>query len=171
MLHRIEFRSIGRKEFQPQASALLADKVRYQVAAMTGQAIPNDRQLARQMTQQIFEEPDHLRTFDSAGKEPKVKVPPRYPRHRRQGFPVEVILQHRSLSPRRPGAGAVGPFAEPALVDENYDPALLFGLFFSPAPPSFFQRSRAFSSPSSARPAGRWQLQPSCRRIFHTCPG
>src|ERR1700676_2138991 len=83
------------------------------------------------MTQQMLEELDHLRTFDGAWKEPKVKVPPRYPRHRRQRFPVEVVLQHRSLSPRRPGAAAMGPFAEPALVDENYDPALLFGLFFN----------------------------------------
>ena len=39
---------------------------------MTGQAVPDDQQLARQMTQQMFEELDHLRTFDRAGKEPKV---------------------------------------------------------------------------------------------------
>src|ERR1700719_4267956 len=100
---------------------------------MTRQAVPNDQQLARQMTQQMLEELDHLRTFDGAGKEPKVKVPPRHPRHRRQGFPVEVILQHRGLSPRRPSAAAMGPLAEPALVDENYDLALFFGLFLTPA--------------------------------------
>src|SRR5712672_2890322 len=94
---------------------------------MTAQAVPNDQQLIRQMTHQMFEELDHLRTLDGAGKEPKVKVPPRHPRHCRQRFPVEVVLQHRSLSPRRPGAAAMGPFAEPALVDENYDPALFFG--------------------------------------------
>ena len=119
ILHRIEFGRIGGKEFEPQACALLADKVPYQVAAMTGQAIPNDQELAWQMTQQMLEELDHLRTFDGAGKESKVKVPPRHPRHRRQGFPVAVILQHRALSPRRPGAAAMGPLAEPALVDEN----------------------------------------------------
>src|ERR1700676_193887 len=123
------------------------------------------------MTQQMLEELDHLRTFDGAWKEPKVKVPPRYPRHCRQRFPVEVVLQHRSLSPRRPGAAAMGPFAEPALVDENYDPALLFGLFFNSGQRAFFQRWMAFSSRSRARPAGRWQLQPSRRRIFQTCPG
>jgi hypothetical protein len=72
ILHRIEFWRIRRKEFQPRASALLADKVPYQVAAMTGQAVPDDQQLAPQMTQQMFEKLDHLRTFDSAGKEPKV---------------------------------------------------------------------------------------------------
>src|SRR5258708_34725772 len=98
---------------------------------MTGQAVPNDQQLIRQMTHQMFEELDRLRTLDGAGKEPKVKVPPRYPRHRRQSLPVEVVLQHRSLSPRRPGAAAMGPFAEAALLDENYDPALISGLFFN----------------------------------------
>src|ERR1019366_9160361 len=100
---------------------------------MTAQAVPNDQQLARQMAHQMFEELDHLRTFDGAGEEPEVKVPPRHPRHRRQGFPVEVVLQHRGLSPRRPGAAAMGPLAETALVDENYDPALIFGLFLTPA--------------------------------------
>src|SRR6202171_285706 len=42
---------------------------------MTAQAVPNDQQLARQMAHQMAEEFDHLRTFDGAGKAPKVKVP------------------------------------------------------------------------------------------------
>src|SRR6202030_1092069 len=100
---------------------------------MTRQAVPNDQQLARQVAQQMLEELDHLRTFDGAWKEPKVKVPPRYPCHRRQSFPVEVVLQHRSLSPRCPSAAAMGPLAEPALVDENYDPALFLAFFLTPA--------------------------------------
>src|SRR6202035_2412008 len=123
---------------------------------MTRQAVPNDQQLARQVAQQMLEELDHLRTFDGAGKESKVKVPPGHPRHRRQSFPVEVVLQHRGLSPRRPSAAAMGPLAEPALVDENYDPALIFGLFFNSGQRSCFQRWMAFSSRSRARPAGRW---------------
>src|SRR3977135_3821490 len=149
---------------------MLADKVPYQVAAMTGQAVPNDQQLIRQMTHQMFEELDHLRTLDGAGEEPKVKVPPRHPCHCRQSFPVEVVLQHRGVSPRRPGAAAMGPFAEPALVDENYDPALIFGLFFNSAQRAFFQRWMAFSSRSSARPVGRWQLHPSRPVLFQTSP-
>src|ERR1700676_2657505 len=100
---------------------------------MTAQAVPNDQQLARQMAHQMFEELDYLRTLDGAGKEPKVKVPPRHPCHCRQSLPVEVVLQHWGLSPRRPGAAAMGPLAEPALVDENYDPALLLAFFLVPA--------------------------------------
>src|SRR6202521_5501203 len=138
---------------------------------MTAQSLPNDLAVARQMAHQMAEEFDHLRTFDGAGKAPKVKVPPRHPCHCRQSFPVEVVLQHRGLSPRRPGAAAMGPFAEPAFVDENYDPALIFGLLLNSGQRSFFQRWMAFSSRSSARPVGLWQLHPSRRRIFHTCPG
>src|SRR5258707_13051472 len=98
---------------------------------MTGQAVPNDQQLIRQMTQQMSEELDHWRTLDGAGKEPKVKVPPRHPRHCRQSLPVEVVLQHRGVSPRRPGAAAMRPCVEPALVGANYGPAPVFALFFN----------------------------------------
>src|SRR6202162_2136637 len=122
---------------------------------MTGQAVPNDQQLIRQMTHQMSEELDHLRALDGAGKEPKVKVPPRHPCHCRQSFPVEVVLQHRGVSPRRPGAAAMWPFAEPALVDKNYDSGLIFGLFFNSGQRSFFQRWMAFSSRSRAGPVGR----------------
>ena len=62
-------------------------------------------QFARQMAHQMAEEFDHLWIFDGAEKEPKVKVPQRHPRHRRRSFPVEVVLQHRGLSPRRGIAG------------------------------------------------------------------
>ena len=101
----------------------------------------------------------------------EIEVPPGHPCGYGDRLPVEVVLQHRGVSPRRPGAAAMGPFAEPALVDENYDPALIFGLFFNSGQRAFFQRWMAFSSRSSARPVGRWQLQPSRRRIFQTCPG
>ena len=40
ILSWIEFWLIGRKEFEPQATALLADKVPYPVAAMTGAGQP-----------------------------------------------------------------------------------------------------------------------------------
>ena len=46
---------------------------------------------------------------------------------------------------------------------------LCFSAFFNSGQRSSCHRSIAFSSHS--HPAGRQQLQPSCRRIFHTCPG
>src|SRR6266536_2790819 len=62
---------------------------------------------------------DDLRTANGPRKQPKVEVPPRHPRHGRQRLPVEVILQHRRLSLRGPGATAVRAFAQSAFVDED----------------------------------------------------
>jgi hypothetical protein len=78
-------------------------------ATMTRQPVPDDQQLAGSMAQQVRKELDDLRTADRPGKQAEVEVPPRHPRHRRQHLPVEVILQHRRLSPGRPGAAAVRP--------------------------------------------------------------
>src|ERR1700675_2562549 len=49
VLHRIEFRSIGRQVVQRQAAPLMGDKFRDQVAAMSLGAIPDYQQPARQM--------------------------------------------------------------------------------------------------------------------------
>ena len=37
----------------------------------------------------------------------------------REHLPVEMILQHRGLSARSPGAHPMGPLAQPALVDKD----------------------------------------------------
>jgi len=44
-----------------------------------------------------------------------------------------VVIAAPGCVPAAPRCGSDGPFAEPALVDENYDPALIFGLFLTPA--------------------------------------
>src|SRR5207244_8935425 len=74
------------------------------------------------------------------------------PRHRRQRLPIEVVLQHRRLSPRRPSTAAVRPLAQPALVDANDGAAFFLGFFLISGQRSFFQRRIASSSPSQARP-------------------
>jgi hypothetical protein len=66
-------------------------------------------------------------------REPKVKVPPGRPGHRRQRLPVEVIWQHWSLSAWRPCPAAVRPLTQSAFVDEDDGAALVFGLFLTPA--------------------------------------
>ena len=72
VLHRVEFRGVGRQVVQRQAAPLTGDELPDQAAAMSLGAIPDYQQSARQMTQQMFEELDYLRTLDGAGKEPKV---------------------------------------------------------------------------------------------------
>src|SRR5216683_3063572 len=88
-----------------------------------------------------------------------------------KAVPVEMILQHRGLSARRPRAAAVGSLAQPALVDEDDGLARPAGFFLSWGQRYCFQRWMACSSRSSARPAGRWQLQPNCPSRRQTCAG
>ena len=139
-------------------------------AAVTPQAIPNNQQLARKVPQEMCEELNHLRTADGAGKQTKVEVPPGDSGHRRERLPVEVILQDGCSSPRCPGATAMGALAQSAFVDEDDGTAFFLGFFLSSGQRSCFQRRIAASSRSRARPIGRGQLHPSCRKIRHTCP-
>ena len=155
ILYRVQFRRIGGKELQPQAPALLADKLPHCAAAVRRQAIPNDQQFAGNVPQQMGEELNDLGPADRAGKQAEVKVPPGDARDGRQRLPVEMVLQHRSLSSRRPGAAAVGPLAQSALVDENDRPSFFLG-FFLISGQRFRFHSWIFSSlRSRARPVGR----------------
>src|SRR5215470_15830427 len=124
---------------------------------MSRQPVPHYQQLARQVTQQMTEEVGDFGAADGAAIKPEVEVPP-----------VDVILQQRSLSARRPGPHSMGAFAQSALVDKDDGTPLAERFFLSCGQRYFFQRPIACSSRSSARPAGRWQLQLSLRRMRHT---
>ncbi len=67
----------------------------------------------------MLEEADHLRRTDRPRMQLHVEVPPGQPRNRRKHLPVEVVLQHRGLPLRGPGAAPVGSLAQPALVYED----------------------------------------------------
>ena|SRR5271157_2192935 len=102
----------------------------------------------------MSEKLDNLRAADGSRKQAEVEVPPRHPRNGRQGFPVEVILQHGRLAAWGPGTAAVGTLAQSALVDEDDRAAFDFGLFFNSGQ-RFFHRRIFSSSRSKARPVGR----------------
>ncbi len=55
VLDRIEFWSISREPFRPNAAIQTADVITHQLTAMRGQAIPNDQQLAGNRPLQVFE--------------------------------------------------------------------------------------------------------------------
>jgi len=169
ILHGVQFRGIGRQELQPESATLLAHEVPYHAAAVTGQSVPYDQQLAGNVTEQVGEKLDDLRAADRTGKQTEVEVPPGHARDRRQGLPVKVVLQHRCFPLRGPSTAAVWPFAQPAFVDEDDGSPFGFGLFFNSGQRSCFHRRILASSRSRARPTGRWQLQPSCRRMRQAC--
>src|SRR6202795_4530470 len=75
VLHRIEFRSIGRQVVQRQAAPLAGDKFPDQVAAMSLGAIPDYQQSARQMTQQVRKKVHHLWGADGLLVKPEIEVP------------------------------------------------------------------------------------------------
>jgi hypothetical protein len=123
------------------------------------------------MALEVGEELDDLRAFDRTGEEPEVETPPRDAGDRGEQVPVEMVLEDRRLPPGRPGPAAVGPLAQSALVDEDDRLPLRGSVFFSAGQRTRFQWRIAASFRSSARPVGRWQLQPSCLRRRQTWPG
>src|SRR6516164_461638 len=162
---RIQLRHVSGQELDFQSFSFLDQEILHHPAAMGGQPVPNHQQLAPQVLQQMLQELHHLGTSDSAGEQAKVEVPPRHPRRCRKQIPVEVILQHGSLTSRRPRPAAMRPLAQPAFVDKDDGLVTFSGFFLSSGQRFFFQRRMATSSRSKARPTGRWQLHCNCRRI------
>src|ERR1700761_8911782 len=121
------------------------------------------------MAQQVIEEIQHLGGADGAAIEAEIEIPPSNAGGGREQLPIEMVLQHRRLPARRPGAHPMGPLAQSAFVDEEDRAALAERFFLSWGQRTFFYCWMALSSRSRARPVGRWQLQLSLRRMRHTC--
>jgi hypothetical protein len=158
---RIEFGGIGGKEMKFEATGLLGGKIADRATVMDAQTIPDNQQIAGDVAQQVPQKLDGLRGANRAGEKLEVEPEPGDAGHRRQGLPSKVILQDRRLAARRPGPGAMGPFAQSAFVDKDDGFALFPGFFFNAGQVTRFQCRMALSSRSSARPVGRWQLQPN----------
>ena len=116
----------------------------------------------------MAEEVHHLGSLDSRGIEPEVKVPPSDSGRGRYHLPIEVILQYRRLSARRPGPHPVRSLAQSAFVDEDDRAPFAQGFFLICGQRYFFQWRMPSSLRSTARPVGRWQDQLSLRRMRQT---
>lgn len=171
IFHRVEFWSVSGKILQVDLTIQAGHKVTYCPATMHRQPIPNDQQLGANMSLEMFQELDQLRRFDASGKQSEIEAPDGNSGDGRKALPIERVLQHRSFATRSPGAHAVRPLAQAALVHKDYGAPLSLGFFFSSGQRTRFQRRIAGSSRCVALPVGRWQLQPKERRIRHTCPG
>jgi len=160
ILDGVEFRRVSWQAFQDDALAGGGDEVLDQQAAMNRRAIPKDKDFAGDMPLQVPEELNDLGAFDAALVDLKVKPPQRQPANDRKAFPVEGLVQHRRLPARGPGADARRTGAQPAFINEDDSSSLLAGLFFKAGHSTRCQRRMAFSSRSTARRSGRWQLKP-----------
>jgi hypothetical protein len=160
ILDRVEFRRVSRKSFQNDALTCGGDVMLDQQAAMNRRAVPKDQDFAGDMPLQVAEELYDLGAFDAALVDLKVKPPQRQPANDGKAFPVEGFVQHRSLPARSPGADTGRTRAQPAFIDEDESSPLPAGLFFNAGQTTRCQRRMAFSSRSTARRSGRWQLKP-----------
>lgn len=160
ILHRIEFGRIGRQSFDDNPSSSGSHVVLDQTTAMNRCAIPDDQQFARHMPFEMTEKLDRLGALDAAGVDLEIEAPESQPPDDRKAFPIERLVQQRGLSAWRPGACPRGAGAQSTFVDEDDGSPLLTGLFFKAGQTTRFQRRIAFSSRSTARRSGRWQLNP-----------
>jgi len=162
VLHGIKFRGIGRKTFHPDFAMQTFQVRPDESAAVGGHAVPDNEELALNVTLEVFQEIDHLLGLDCTGVESKVKVPPRQPGDGRELLPVEVKLQNRGLAFGTPCSHPVWLLAQAALVDEEEGTPFFLGFFLMRGHSTRFQRAISSSLRSRARPVGRWQLHPIC---------
>jgi hypothetical protein len=166
----IEFRGVRRQVLGGDPSVQAIEKFANQPASVRGQPIPDDQQRRSDSIHEVGEEQNNLFFGHSFLEKLEIEVPQGHARGYGNGLPIEVILQNRSLSPRRPGAAAVWPLAQPAFVDENDRTAFFFGFFLMAGHVFRFHSPMASSLRSSARPIGRCGLHFNCRRSLQTWP-
>jgi hypothetical protein len=160
ILHRIEFRRIGGQELKFEPPTLHSHEIAHEPAAVLAQAVPDDKDVPVNMSEQVRKEDDDLGASDGARKQPEIEVPPRHPRNSRERLPVEVEFKHWSLSPWSPRSHSMGPLAQSAFVDEDDGLSSAFSVFFSSGQRWCFHRWILSSSRSRARRAGRCGVHP-----------
>lgn len=167
----IELGRIGRQSVDGHPPSCLGHEVFDQGAAMNGRAVPQDKNLSRNMPQEVLQKENDLGALDAAGIKGKIKTPQSQSANEGEALPIEGFLQKRRLAARSPSAGPAGARAQAAFVDEDDGLPLATGFFFRAGHSTCFQRRMAFSSRSKARRSGRWQLNPLAPSNRQTCPG
>src|SRR5882672_3583083 len=168
ILDRVELWGISRQPFKHDVSVQGLDVVANDAAAMRGQPVPDDQQLAPDGGLERLEVLHDLRTLDRTVEESEVEAPQAHPGDQRELLPVEAVLQHWGLAFGRPGAHSGRTLAQSRLVDEDDGSSLPSGVFFSACQRFFFHSTIACSSRWMARPTGRCALKPRSRSNCHT---
>jgi len=160
ILDRIEFGRVSRQPFDHQPTLGGGDMVFDQHTPVDRCAIPDDQHFPGNMALEMAQKLDDLEAFDAAGMNLKIEPPERQAPDDGKTFPVKGLMQHRGFSAGSPSAGARGAGAQPAFVNKDDGSPLLPGLFFNAGHSVRCQRRIFFSSRSTARRSGRWQLKP-----------
>lgn len=154
IFHRIELRGVSREPLEPE-SAFAGGEERFDwLAAVNGGPVPDDQELARDMTQEGLEEHGRTHSVDAAFVDPEEKLPESDARDQREFFPVERLLQHRRAAAGSPGAHPVGACAQSAFVDEDDRALFAPRFFFSLGQPCWVHSAMAASFRSIARRVG-----------------
>jgi len=132
---RVEFWRVSREAFQDDAPSGGGDVILNQQTAMDRRTVPQDQNFAGNMPLQVPEKLNHLWAFDTALMNLKVKPPQRQAANDGEAFPVEGLVQHRSLPARRPGADSRRAGAQSAFIYEDDGPFLSAGFFLKRAIP------------------------------------
>jgi hypothetical protein len=167
ILDRIELGCIRGQELEFESSVLARDEVAHKAAAVLAQAVPDNKHIPMDMSQQMRQEDHYLWAAYGTREQPKVEVPQCYPGNSRECPPVEMILKHRRLPARGPSAHTMRLFAQSAFVDEDDGLPADFGVFFSSGHRSRFHRRIFPSSRSKARRVGRCGVHPRARSTRH----
>lgn len=168
ILDRIEFGRIGWQPFDLNAFPGGDDVVFDQEAAMNGRAVPENQQFPGNVPLEMLQEFNHLEAFDAAGMDLKEESPKGQGPDDRKAFPVERLVEHRGLSARSPSARPGRAGAQAAFINKDKGSPLSARLFFNAGQTSRCQCRIAFSSRSTARRSGRWQLKPLAPINRHT---
>ena len=119
ILYGVEFRGVSWETFYPDFTVQTFQVFAHELASVGGYSVPDDEELALDVTLEVLQEIDHLLGLDRTGVEPKIKIPPRQSGDGRELLPVEVELQDRGLSFRAPSAYPMWLLAQATLVDED----------------------------------------------------
>ena len=75
ILDRVQFRRIGWQVLHLEAAFLVADELLGEAAAMTWKPVPNQQDVALDVTEQVFEKLNNLFGLNGAFEDLKVEVP------------------------------------------------------------------------------------------------
>jgi hypothetical protein len=172
-LGRVQLWGIGGKLLQVDAfGSTICQEVLDGLASMSGQAIPQDQQLARDVTQEMFEKAHNIGTSEGVVLDHHIQLSFRCDRSDgRQVIAAQVRAQDWGLTSGCIGAHQRWQERKTALIDPHQGAAFLYCLFLSVGHASSTHCWIASSSRWAARLAGFCKLNPSALKIRPTCPG